>query len=292
MVRYPQAECEIFGTTLEFIAVRRIASIRSQSASRITWHAHDCFELLLLTDGATTYEFRDNRHVDLSGSHFLIIPPGKEHRGVKDVRRPVSLTGIMLDFTKLSQLINSPFSLTEMEWIVTQLEADSNDSHKMSKELSFLVKTLPQKMVEVSNNRVESIASLRLRICEILLEIARQLSQRRTEINRDTVDRAIDYMRKNLAGSCSMEHLAKQANCSRARLFESFKAATGMTPNDYWQRMRVDIAQELLVNTNRSVTEIASECGFNTSQYFSSVFRKYSGESPRDFRRKISEDES
>jgi len=291
-VRYPQAECEIFGTALEFIAVRRIASIRSQSASRITWHSHDCFELLLLTDGATTYEFRDSRHVDLSGSHFLIIPPGKEHRGANDVRRPVSLTGIMLDFTKLDQIVHCPFSSSELAWIITQLEADSNNSHKMSKELSFLVKALPQKMVEVSNSRVESIASLRLRICEILLEIARQLSQQRTEINRATVDRAIDYMRKNLATSCSMEHLAKQALCSRARLFESFRASTGMTPNDYWQRMRVDVAQELLLKTKRSITDIASECGFNTSQYFSSVFRKYSGESPRDFRSKISEDEA
>jgi AraC-like DNA-binding protein len=291
-VHYPQAECEIFGTTIEFITVRRIASIRSQSASRITWHSHDCFELLLLTDGATTYEFRDSRHVDLSGSHFLIIPPGKEHRGVNDVRRPVSLTGIMLDFTKLDQIVHSPFSPSEMEWIITQLEADSNDSHKMSKELSFLVKALPQKMVEVNHNRVESIASLRLRICEILLEIAKQISQQRTEINRATVDRAIEYMRKNLATSCSMEHLAKHALCSRARLFESFRASTGMTPNDYWQRMRVDIAQELLLKTKRSITEIASECGFNTSQYFSSVFRKYSGESPRDFRRKIVGDEA
>jgi AraC-like DNA-binding protein len=59
-----------------------------------------------------------------------------------------------------------------------------------------------------------------------------------------------------------------------------------MSPNDYWQRIRVEAARDMLRKTDLSVTEIAIRCGYSTSQYFSTVFRKYTGTTPTQFRRR------
>jgi AraC-like DNA-binding protein len=71
---------------------------------------------------------------------------------------------------------------------------------------------------------------------------------------------------------------------SRARMFEIFKKETGLSPNDYLQRHRVDCCKELLSGTDRTITDIALETGFGSSQYFSRVFRKYCGLTPMEFR--------
>jgi AraC-like DNA-binding protein len=82
-----------------------------------------------------------------------------------------------------------------------------------------------------------------------------------------------------------MDDLVRYVGFSRARMFDIFKAQTGLTPNDYLQRLRVESAQEQLRQTDRSVTEIASATGFSSGQYFSTVFVRYTGVSPTRFRK-------
>ncbi len=57
------------------------------------------------------------------------------------------------------------------------------------------------------------------------------------------------------------------------------------SPNDYLQRLRVETAQGLLLETDLAVTAVAGEVGFDTSQYFAAVFKKYTGQTPTAFRR-------
>ena len=85
-------ESRVSGELLGLPLVSSVTSIRSQRASRITWHQHGCYELLLLLDGSTAYEFSDGRTVELPGGHFMVIQPEMVHRGFHDVRRPVRLT--------------------------------------------------------------------------------------------------------------------------------------------------------------------------------------------------------
>jgi two-component system, response regulator YesN len=82
--------------------------------------------------------------------------------------------------------------------------------------------------------------------------------------------------------------LVRHLGYSRARIFEMFKAGTGMTPNDYLLRCRVRNARNLLADPERPITEIALETGFSSSQYFSQVFKKYTGMTPSRYRSKTS----
>ena len=95
---------------------------------------------------------------------------------------------------------------------------------------------------------------------------------------------AIDYMQTNFGAQLSIDNLVNHVGYSRSRFFELFKSNTGMTPNDYLQRLRLEAARSLLAETSRSVTDIAFEVGFNSSQYFSTVFLQYTGLPPSGFR--------
>lgn len=278
-------EKSLFGSDLKLPLVSRFASFRSQAASRITWHSHDCFEILLLLEGATAYEFSEKRTVELPGGHFMVIPPGTLHRGLHDVRRPVHLTGLMFDPSAAKAASNTPFTPQDLAWLKSQYLSRALRATRISPGLRDLLKSIPVDISGYDLTSVPLLLTLRFTVCAILLEAAKQLGAAEGAFEpKQTVQAAITYMKAHLSEEHSIHDVAKVVHCSRAKLFEVFKEETGMTPNDYWQRLRIDLAQEMLVNTNRSITQIAMDCGFSSSQYFSSVFRKYSGVSPTDYR--------
>ena len=59
-----------------------------------------------------------------------------------------------------------------------------------------------------------------------------------------------------------------------------------MPPTKYINNLRINKAKALLVNTNRSIEEIAYSCGYHEYSYFASVFSKLTGETPRAYRAK------
>ena len=78
--------------------------------------------------------------------------------------------------------------------------------------------------------------------------------------------------------------LVRHLGFSRARVFQLFKSELGLTPNDCLQRIRIEKATEMHKDPSRSITEVALATGFNSSQYFSTAFRRYTGGSPTDRR--------
>lgn len=280
-------ENQILSAELGLSTVRRLASIHSQSASRISWHQHDCFEILLLADGSTTYEFRNGDRVTLSGGQFLVIPPCIEHRGVNDIRSPARLTGVMFDPDARLATKLTPFSAKEFNAIRRVIESCATEPRQMGSNLRTLVRGFQDDFLAISEKIPHAIPSLRIHVCQLLIEVSKQLQLPQVSGSKQLVQHAIEYMRTHLFETRTIEDVAFRAGCSRARLFAVFKEETGMTPNDYWQRLRVESSQKLLRSTDRSITEIAIHCGFSTSQYFSSVFRKYVGTTPKEYRASV-----
>ena len=71
----------------------------------------------------------------------------------------------------------------------------------------------------------------------------------------------------------------------RSQFAGLLKKVTGDTPVTFLNRLRVQRAQELLRQSAKPVTEIAFEVGFNSSQYFATVFKEFAGMEARTFRK-------
>jgi AraC family transcriptional regulator, L-rhamnose operon regulatory protein RhaS len=88
----------------------------------------------------------------------------------------------------------------------------------------------------------------------------------------------------------SIADLAATAGLKPSYFREQFKKETGHAPSEYQTLLRVQKAAERLRDKTESITDIAYELGFCSSQYFATVFRKTTGMTPRQFRRQITAD--
>src|SRR5689334_568361 len=100
---------------------------------------------------------------------------------------------------------------------------------------------------------------------------------------RDTMDRAF-------ARPLDIPALARVAHVSPAHFSRQFRATFGETPHRYLQRRRVERAMELLRETERAVTEICLDVGFNSLGSFGRTFRDVVGESPTGYRARCAAD--
>jgi AraC-like DNA-binding protein len=102
--------------------------------------------------------------------------------------------------------------------------------------------------------------------------------------------RARDTMDRSFARPLDVPALARTAHVSPAHFSRQFRATFGETPHRYLQRRRVERAMELLRETDRPVTEICFDVGFNSLGTFSRTFRDVVGEPPSTYRGRFAGD--
>ena len=78
--------------------------------------------------------------------------------------------------------------------------------------------------------------------------------------------------------------LAEMEHLSVSRYREIFHLAFGISPSEYLMKLRITYAQELLISTELSVTEVANACGLEDVLYFCRLFRKKVGMTPGNYR--------
>lgn len=96
----------------------------------------------------------------------------------------------------------------------------------------------------------------------------------------------IGHMRSHLDAPQSLEALASLAGLSKYHFLRQFRAKTGYAPLDFFQRLRIERACELLTASTRSIAAAARDVGYTDPYYFSRVFSRVMGMSPRDYRRR------
>jgi AraC-like DNA-binding protein len=91
------------------------------------------------------------------------------------------------------------------------------------------------------------------------------------------------YIRENYSDDLSLARLSREFSMTPTYLSRFFKKSTGISLNEYINIVRVTEAEKLLKNPDVTVTQVAFACGFNDSNYFSSVFKKAKGITPKKF---------
>jgi transcriptional regulator GlxA family with amidase domain len=95
------------------------------------------------------------------------------------------------------------------------------------------------------------------------------------------VKKAKELMIRLMIQGCSVAGIARECAMSRSHFTRSFKNATGMSPHGWLQREKVRKAEELIRSGTMSMCQVAQECGFSDQAYFTRVFGKLNGVSPK-----------
>ena len=101
-----------------------------------------------------------------------------------------------------------------------------------------------------------------------------------TTTKQDYVQRCVRYIHDNYNKDCQINTIAKELGLSRAYLFKLFKKYIGVSPSVYLQELRMHHANFLIEQNVYTLEEIAQLVGYNSSAYFSKVYRSYYNVSP------------
>jgi len=111
------------------------------------------------------------------------------------------------------------------------------------------------------------------------------MKQQSEERYIERIDRVIDRLNKQLEAELTLDDLAAIAGVSPFHFHRLYRAITGETPASTVRRLRLARAAGMLKNPGKSVTEIAFDAGFESSQAFSKAFRRETGYSASELRR-------
>ena len=105
-------------------------------------------------------------------------------------------------------------------------------------------------------------------------------------VNDTEVKHALNHMKENFHNKYySVEKASEVCNLTRRTLDNKFKHELGHSMHNELQKMRMRAANDMLIHTNKSILQIAQECGFNTAQYFNQYFKQQHGITPLLYRK-------
>lgn len=177
------------------------------------------------------------------------------------------------------ELCDRKFGLPNPDYLVF------DPSDLRGKEIIRLISSLPA----LVDNRVSRPLLPVAAALQLISLVASCLPDSEITVNRGGQDQMIylfmlEYINNNYNHKIHTEDLAEAGHTSRAKVFRLFERFAGMTPNEYIIDYRLSKSIELLRDTELSILDISDMCGFNTPSYFTSVFRKEKGVTPREFR--------
>jgi transcriptional regulator GlxA family with amidase domain len=106
----------------------------------------------------------------------------------------------------------------------------------------------------------------------------------------DLVCEAQNFIEENLSEKISFEELASKLAISRRNFDRRFIKATGNTPVEYLQRVKVEVAKRALENGRKTVFEVMNDVGYSDDKAFREVFKKITGLSPLDYKAKYNKE--
>lgn len=121
-----------------------------------------------------------------------------------------------------------------------------------------------------------------------LLKYVKNSAQESHDFNQKRIGEVFSYITKHLSEPIAIEDLAEVAGVSAQYFCEIFKKVTRQRPTEYLNQKRVDRAKELMVqHPVWKITDIAASVGFDSSSYFTTVFKRLEGLSPKEYRKLI-----
>ena len=259
--------------------IDEIASVYSDEALTMDWYRHDDAEVICLERGEMSYEISGYGTVTLKAGQLLVIPPRARHRLVAGIDAPSKRVSF-----KLSRLSGSqsprPFDRNIYSALRRQLVKRAAHTFILTPRAKILELRLGEllhcdrKLSSLEHAEAASIIPL------LYIDCATAVTRKSPPSSKTVINEAQRYLRKHLAEKVSMRNLIAHIGYGRSRFFELFRAETGLSPNDYLIRLRIELARKMLKNPAVSVQDAAVAVGFSDASYFSRVFKRLSSYAP------------
>ena len=190
--------------------------------------------------------------------------------------------------TPRSCYAESTFTHSDVKRILGRFRANGGSVRRFSTRLSTAAHSLASELEQGLSLDLTPDGQLRLRMLAANLVYETYAVLGEPEIlaeGHDVIPQIRKWIDEHCAEDVSLDTLVKLSGYGRSRFFSLFLAETGMTPNNYLVRARIEHAKSRLAGKSPpdSILKLAIECGFRSASAFSTTFRKVVGISPREF---------
>ena len=117
-----------------------------------------------------------------------------------------------------------------------------------------------------------------------LIDVVLQSKMIHEKPENNVIMPALTYMSEHYHENVNLEECAAMVNLSVGRFAHLFTKQIGLSPYKFILSLRIDEAKDLLANSSMSINDVARQTGFSDPCYFSRIFRKYTGSTPREYR--------
>lgn len=234
-------------------------------------HREVCSQIILefVVSGEGFVEVDGKREVVSEGDVYLILPQNKHSYGA-DKDNPYKK--IWINFT-------SPLFLNIIYTFALNEKFVYHAGERILPEF--------EKLLEVAQTHFTS-DNVQLELSKIVYSILADISS----IKDDSVlpsnaftRRVYSVLNGNIYGKPKIKELAQKLCVSEAYLIRQFKSVYGITPYKFLLNKKIETAKKLLLFTQKNITEIAQELGFDNEHYFSDIFKQKTGLSPSLYRK-------
>lgn len=262
----------------------------------LDWHRNEGIEFHFLESGTMPYS-QENKEVVLAPNHMTITRPweahkvGNPHIGMGKfywviidlgVRRPHQ-NWVWPDWITLT-----PNDITRLTSILRKNEKSILKTDHSVRDCFLKISKAIDSDIKGSN-----ASKIRLLINYLLVLLLDLLNTDDMVLNESLTDssRSVDFflkeLEKNLSENWTIELMAQSAGVGLTRFTHHCKQLTNLTPMRYLTMKRLEMSKEILRKKEElSIAQIAYMCGFATSQYFATVFKKHEKCSPNQYRMK------
>ncbi len=253
----------------------------ARATEGLATHRHPgSIEICYLAKGVQVYEVGQRRYV-MTGNDIYVTYPNEEHSTGDSPQEKGTLYWLQVGWPEPGQ----PFLTFTADYARPLLERLLAIPRRHFRA-NWNVQRLFEETLVVyftQHGPLQEIA-LATVFVELLLEILRCSELAVEDSCPDDINRCLHYIEENITEQTTIEQLAELMNLSPSRFKAKFKEAVGIPPAEYCTRRKIERAKELLRDHDISITAIAYALGFSSSQYFATVFKRYTNQHPGGYR--------
>ena len=250
-------------------------------------HSHKNFELNYITSGTGRRIVGDNISGFESGDLVLLGPNLPHCWEVLDREKDQDPTCIVTNFSE--NIINSDFfNMPELDKVVDILK-QANRGIRFKVKNDREIRQLLEEMSECEGLEYY-IGLLRVFNCLIKIEERDKLSNPIDQSsvfskNIEKINKVYEYVFQNIQEGIRLEEASAVLNMAPSSFCRFFKKKTNLTFMEYVKNVRVGIAAKLLAETDKQITHICFESGYNNLANFNHYFKASMGKTPSDYRK-------
>ncbi|WP_200976427.1 AraC family transcriptional regulator [Echinicola sp. 20G] len=230
--------------------------------------------LIYCVEGRGWMETEGGKQMEVHPNEYVILPSKIPHRYGASKDSPWTIFWVHFNGDKAAEI--SSLLYGENGALVKHASFSDERIHWFNKVYTLLE----------SGYRTENLLMANIYLKSFLVSLAygervngKWLSQEKKEIND-----SIEFMKENLENPLALEEIASHVNLSKSHFAFLFKKNTGYTPIVYFNHLKIQRACQYLRFTDHRISQIAQNVGIDDAYYFSRLFSKSMGISPKDYR--------